>query len=205
MKTSNDKLIKGTKNFFKVIYVLLFVFIGITVLSQVSMLVGKTGFGSFPVIVGADNPEISFLANGETINPKSIFCIGAFTMNGAPTRLVLMNTVFMIVVFIVYIFIIRNIRAIIRSMEESKIFSLKNAHRLKNIGFLLLVHLILSHADVFIISSYFNSFNSTNIGGLVGFVIGESAGSIIAIVFTFFIAAVFKIGVSLQEENQSFV
>jgi len=106
---------------------------------------------------------------------------------------------------ILIILIISIIRKIIGTIRNNNLFSEINANRLRKIGYILLVNFLLCELKVFIFSIYFGSYDIKNISYYLGYVTGGSLGYVLLIVFTFFIAAVFRIGVSIQTENESFV
>ena len=205
MKASNQKLFNRTRGFFKVMYILVIVFIVLSALSKAFLIITRTGIDSYPVLYGSENPTIGININGEIVNPISFYGFGAIIVKDSPTWLTTINAIFLLIAMFIFLIIIRSIRSIIKSITENEVFSMENARRLKIIGFLILIRLILSYADITIASNYFNSYDSKSIAGLIGFFIGDSAGYIVAMVFVFFIAAIFKIGVSMQEENKSFV
>lgn len=117
----------------------------------------------------------------------------------------LLNALFVLSVFFIFFLIIRNIRSIIKSSEKGEVFSLVNAKKLKNISFLLLFNLVSSTSVLLFNSTSVHSFEAGAISAVIGMLFGQSLGLIVAVVFTFFIAALFKVGVNIQEENQSFV
>ena len=187
------------------IYILVILFVVFTVLSKAILIIGRTGIDSFPVLYGSENPSIEINLNGEIVNPVSFYGFGAIIVKDSPAWLTTINGIFLLLAMFIFLIIIRSIRSIIKSITENEVFSMENARRLKSIGFLILIHLILSYITIAITSNYFNSYDSQSIAGLIGFLIGDSAGYIVSMVFIFFIAAIFKIGVSMQEENESFV
>jgi hypothetical protein len=130
---------------------------------------------------------------------------GAIIIKGVPTVLKVSNTMLLFISLFIYILILRILRSIIKSIDQNDVFSILNARRLKKIGYLLLTNMILSYSIALINSLSFQSFDAYSIGVFIGLIIGEASGYLIAIAFTFFIAAVFKIGVNIQEENQSIV
>ncbi len=206
MNTSNKRLLTWIKVFFKTIYILLIVIALLTLLSQgITIFMDNYRFGSFPVLMSFDHPEISVQLNGDSLKPDAIFAIGGVVIKGVPPIINIINGVLTLTAMIIYILIVRSVRIIIRSIDRNEVFSLKNAGRLRTIGYLLLIDLILNYAAVYTYTTILGTIQSANKGYSVGLIVGDSLGYIIAIVFTFFMAAVFKIGVSLQEENQSFV
>jgi hypothetical protein len=69
----------------------------------------------------------------------------------------------------------------------------------------MLVSFLFSITLILINSFSLQEFDAFGMGSLVGFFFAESTGYIASIVFIFFMAAVFKIGIGMQEENKSFV
>ena len=206
MNNSNKSLLKWIKGFFKTIYIILIVVAGLTLLSNVlSIFLGENHFGSFPVLLTIDNPNISVNLGGNSLTPETIAGIGGIMIHDVPLSLSIITGLLTLITFAIFISIIRYIRRIIRSIEENEVFSLINAKRLITIGYLLVLNLIINYSAIIIYTSHLHTLQSANKGYAFGLVIGDSMGYIISIVFTFFIAAIFKIGVNMQEENKSFV
>ena len=207
MNTSNQNLLKGIKIFFKTIYILLIIFFIINLLSNgfLLFLADEDEMGSLAMYYVGSQPDITLnLQNKE--HPTELFAgFGVAMVKGIPIGIRIINTLFIMISLFIYILIVRNIRLIIKSMEVNEVFTMSNARLLRQMGWLLLIDLLLSQTICFSNSVSLNLSDPTAIGGLVGLIIGMVAGHIMAIVFTFFMAAVFRIGVNIQEENQSFV
>ena len=206
MNTSNQKLLKGIKIFFKAVYIIMFVFLGLVVLSFFLLLFGeKEQVSLLTMYFSIHNPNVSLTIGGNTIQPEIIYGIGGIIAKQIPAGLNIVNMALPLISLILYFFIIRYIRSIIKSIDNSELFSLINARRLRNIGFILLIDLVVNYSVVLFNSISTQNLDSFSLGSLIGYMFSETTMSIVAIVFTFFIAAIFKIGVNMQEENKSFV
>ena len=206
MNNSNKNLLKWIKVFFKTIYIILIVFTVLTLLSQLlSTFLSEDHFGSFPVLLTIDNPGISVNIGNKLMTPDTIAGIGGVMIHNVPLSLNIITSLLTLTTFVIFILIIRCIRRIIKSIKENEVFSLINAKRLMTIGYLLVLNLIINYSAIIIYTSHLHTLQSSNKGYAFGLIVGDSMGYIISIVFTFFIAAIFKIGVNMQEENKSFV
>ena len=206
MNTSNQKLLKGIKIFFKAVYIIMFVFLGLIVLSFFLLLFGeKEQVSLLTMYFSIHNPNVSLTIGGNTIQPEIIYGIGGIIAKQIPAGLNIVNMALPLISLILYFFIIKYIRSIIKSIDNSELFSLINARRLRNIGFILLIDLVVNYSVVLFNSISTQNLDSFSLGSLIGYMFSETTMSIVAIVFTFFIAAIFKIGVNMQEENKSFV
>jgi hypothetical protein len=206
MNSSDQSLLKGIRIFFKTVYIVLIVFYCIIVLSQgLLYIVDTEKIASLSILYQFHEPAVSLSLGGEVKEPVMLLGMGAVVMKDIPLSLRISNTLLMLAGMFLYILIIRTIRLIIRSMDNNEVFSLKNARYLKHIGLFLVANLVLTYAVSLSNSLALHSFDGSNIASLLGFIVGDALGYIIAIVFIFFMAAVFRIGVSIQEENRSFV
>lgn len=206
MNTSNQKLLKGIKIFFKAVYIIMFVFLGLVVLSFFLLLFGeKEQVSLLTMYFSIHNPNVSLTIGGNTIQPEIIYGIGGIIAKQIPAGLNIVNMALPLISLTLYFFIIKYIRSIIKSIDNSELFSLINARRLRNIGFILLIDLVVNYSVVLFNSISTQNLDSFSLGSLIGYMFSETTMSIVAIVFTFFIAAIFKIGVNMQEENKSFV
>ena len=206
MNTSNQKLLKGIKIFFKAVYIIMFVFLGLIVLSFFLLLFGeKEQVSLLTMYFSIHNPNVSLTIGGNTIQPEIIYGIGGIIAKQIPAGLNIVNMALPLISLTLYFFIIKYIRSIIKSIDNSELFSLINARRLRNIGFILLIDLVVNYSVVLFNSISTQNLDSFSLGSLIGYMFSETTMSIVAIVFTFFIAAIFKIGVNMQEENKSFV
>ncbi|MBN1598665.1 MAG: DUF2975 domain-containing protein [Bacteroidales bacterium] len=206
MNQPNKKLIKGIKIFFKIIYIVLIVIFGIEVLSQVIILVlDKDQTGILPLIYSIDQPDLVLNILGKEVKPELLSGIGAVVVKDVPLFLKIINVLFIFTAVAIYILIIKIIRNIIKTIDQNNIFSLLNARRLKKIGFLLVANWILGYAIVYINIFTVMPLKGAAIIPAITISVTESSAQLIAIVFTFFMAAVFKIGVEMEEENKSFV
>ncbi|MBN1118437.1 MAG: DUF2975 domain-containing protein [Bacteroidales bacterium] len=206
MNTSNQSLLKGIKIFFKVVYIFLIVIIIINVISQsIILLVDKDHTTVLSIVDVITQPDICYTISGEETKPELVAIFGAITIKGVSPCIRTVNILGTFLNLLLFVFIINIIRNIIRSTEQSEVFTLLNARRLRNIGKILLLVVVLSFSLMIGNSLALNTLEPTNTAYILGMIFGESIGYIMAIVFTFFMAAVFKIGVNIQEENQSFV
>jgi hypothetical protein len=206
MNTSNQRLLKGIKIFFKALYVIMIILLILTTLSYGVLLLSKEA--DLSVITSAftiEHPTMDLKIDCEGLKIQEVSGIGAVIMTGAPFSLKLINSLYLIIVLFIYVIMIRIIRSIIRTIDTNEIFSLKNAHRLRNIGLFLLLSLILNFTLLTINTSLLFSVRGTGLSGVIGGIGGESSAQLVSMVFVFFMAAVFKIGANIQEENQSFV
>ena len=206
MNSSDQSLLRGIRIFFKIVYIALIVFYCLIILSQgLLYIIDTEKIASLSIIHLFEEPAVSLSLGGEEKEPMMLLGVGAVVMKDIPLGMRLSNTLLIVVGMFFYILIIRTIRLIIRSMDKNEVFSLKNARYLKHIGLYLVANLVLSYAVTLSNSLALHTCTGSNIASLLGFMVGDALGYLIAIVFTFFMAAVFRIGVSIQEENRSFV
>lgn len=206
MKTSNPKKIKNIRNFFEIMYYLFIGILSISVITEiVKIFTGKFKVGSFPMFFMNNNPGISLHANGLDIIPKSLSGFVSVSLTEAPISMSIISFAAMIIKTSLIILMIYIIRKIIETVGNNNLFSEVNASRLRKIGDLLLADFLIGTFKVFIFSLYFGSFDMTNLSYFLGYMIGNSLDYLLVIVFIYFIAAIFRIGVSMQEENQSFI
>jgi len=205
MNPMNQKLYNGINIFFKVMYIFLIVVFCINFLSQVALLFMDKQASVLSVFYVIQKPDITLNMAGKILQPDTLFGIGAVFVKGTPVGIKICNSLSLLIALFIYILILRIIRSIIKSIAQNDVFSLLNAGRLKKIGFLMLIELVLSYSVTIINSFSIQTFNQSSIASCIGMMVGEASSYLIAIAFTFFIAAVFKIGVNIQEENQSIV
>jgi hypothetical protein len=207
MNSSNQNLLKGIKIFFKAVYIILIAVFCLVFLSQLVLLIplNREQIGALSIVHILNKPDITMHLSGKDVQPETLIGLGAVIIKGVPAGLKVANALYILTAIFVYILIIRQIRLILSSVEKNEVFSLNNARRLKNTGFLLLINLVLTYSMTYINSLAIHSIDATSIVSCLGMILGEAIGYIIAIVFTFFMAAVFRLGLNLQEENQSFV
>jgi hypothetical protein len=206
MNLSNQKLFKGIKIFFKVAYIFMIVVFCVNILSQGVLLFSKKEqVATLSIFQAMEKPEITMNIDGKAVQPEAIFGIGAIVIKGVPTLMKISNALSMLIGLFIFIIILRTIRSIIKSISQGEVFSMLNAQRLKKTGILLLINLAFSYSVTLMNSFSVQTFSTSSIVPFIGMVIGEAAGDILAIVFIFFVAAIFKIGVNIQDENQSFV
>lgn len=206
MNPMNQKLFNGINLFFKVMYIFLIVVFCINVLSHITMfLLNKQDLSILSILHAIQNPDITMNVAGKAAKPESLYGIGAVIIKGVPTFMRVCNSLSVLIGLFIYILILRIVRSIIKSIAQNDVFSLLNAQRLKKIGFLLLIGLVLSYTVVIINSISMQVIDKQSLATCIGMIVGEASANLIAIAFTFFIAAVFKIGVNMQEENQSIV
>jgi len=205
MNTSDQRLLKTISIFFKVVYIIMFVFLIILLLGQGLSFLNKDAMSIISTFHFIPQPDFPVTINGKEVQPDAIFGYGALMMHGLPAGIKILNNLLPVISLLIYMLIIRYVQVIIKSISAGEIFSIINAVRLKNIGLLLLADFIISYSFLLYNSFSFHNFEASSIGSAIGFVFAQATGYIVAIVFTFFMAAVFKIGVTLQEENQSFV
>ncbi len=178
----------------------------VNILSQGALLFShKEHVSSLSIFQVMEKPDITINISGKAVQPEAIFSIGGMVIKGVPTLMILSNAISMLIGLFLFIIILRTIQSIIKSIGQGEVFSMHNAQRLKKTGILLLINLVLSYSVTLMNSFSVQTFSTSTIGPFIGMVIGEAAGDILAIVFIFFVAAIFKIGVNIQEENQSFV
>lgn len=206
MNLQNKKLIKGISIFFKTMYIFLIVILAINVISLLPGLFVK-GFdiGHITLFQVIDKPDISLNISGNQVQPEQYFGMGGYIVKGLPFYMKIVNMLNVIVSLVIYIFILKTIRTIIKTLSSNEVFSLQNARKLKNIGYLMLAELLISYTIAGINSFSVQVLSGQNLATFIGMVVGEASSYLIAIAFTFFIAAVFKIGVDIQEDNQSIV
>lgn len=206
MNQPNKNLLNGIRIFFKVIYIFLIIVLCINVISQVLFLFGNNlQISSLPVIQVIENPDITVNIAGNDVQPQTMLSMGAIIAKGVPVPMKISNALTMILALVIYILVLRTIQSIIRSAYQGDVFSMQNAQRLKRTGFLLLAELVISYTITLANSISLHTFDSSNIAIFIGMIVGDSASSLIGIAFIFFLASIFKIGINLQEENQSFV
>lgn len=206
MNQPDKNLLKGIRIFFQAMYILLIIFFCIHLLIQGTFLLGNQDQSSTLSIVQAkQNPDITVNIEGNDVQPEIIMCMGAIMIKGVPLYLKISNAFAIIFALVVYILVLRTIRAIIRSVYQSEVFTIQNARRLKRIGFLLLADLVISYTMTMVNSISFETFDSSYIAAFIGMIIGDAFSYLISIAFIFFLASIFKIGINIQEENQSFV
>jgi hypothetical protein len=206
MNPSNQKLLKGIKIFFKVVYIILIVVFAVNLLSQgIVLFLGKEQISVLSVFHTIQHPDITMKFAGKAVQPEMLFGIGAVVIKGVPLYIKISNSLSVLIGLFLFILILRTIRLIIKSIDQNDVFSMLNAQRLKRAGFLLLAELIITESVTLINSFSIQRIGSSDLASLIGLIAGKASGSLIAIVFIFFMAAVFKIGVNMQEENQSFV
>lgn len=206
MNPSNQKLLKGIKIFFKVVYIILIVVFLVNLLSQGILLFLDKGHHSvLSLFYTMQQPGITMEIAGKAEQPEILFGIGAVVIKEVPVFMKVSNSLSMLIGIFLFILILRTIQAIITSIDQNDVFSMLNAQRLKRAGFLLLIELLLTDSITLVNSFSIQAIDSSDLGALIGMIVGEASGTLIAIVFIFFMAAVFKIGVNMQEENQSFV
>ena len=206
MNPSNQKLLKGIKIFFKVVYIILIVVFAVNLLSQgIILFLGKEQISVLSVFHTIQHPDITMKFAGKAVQPEMLFGIGAVVIKGVPLYIKISNSFSVLIGLFLFILILRTIRSIIKSIDQNDVFSMLNAQRLKRAGFLLLAELIITESITLINSFSIQGIGSSDLASLIGLIAAEASGSLIAIVFIFFMAAVFKIGVNMQEENQSFV
>jgi hypothetical protein len=206
MNLSNQKLLKGIKIFFKVMYIFMIVVFGINLLSQVLLIpIDKGHLSGLTIFQVIEKPNITVKIDGKAVQPELMVGTGAIMSKGVPIFMKVCNSLSLLIGLFIYILVLKTIRSIIKSVEQNEVFSMLNAQRLKKTGFLLLINLILEYTTALFNSISIQSFNPSGLGAFIGLIVGEASGCLIAIVFIFFMAAVFKIGVNIQEENQSFV
>jgi hypothetical protein len=206
MNLSNQKLFKGIKIFFKVAYIFMIVIFCVNILSQGVFLFSNTEHVStLSIFQAMEKPDITMNIAGKAVQPEAIFGIGGIVIKGVPTLMKVSNAVSMLIGLFLFIIILKTIRSIIKSIGQGEVFSMLNAQRLKKTGILLLINLVFSYSVTLMNSFSIQTFSTSSIVSFIGMVIGEASGDILAIVFIFFVAAIFKIGVNIQEENQSFV
>lgn len=206
MNQPNKNLLKGIRIFFQVMYILLIIVFCIHVTTQIF------NFGnndlqicSLPVIQAIENPDITVNIGGNNVQPKSMFSMGAIIANGIPLPMKISNAIATMMALFIYILVLRTIRSIIKSVYQGEVFSLQNAWRLKKTGFLLLTEVAITYTMTLINSISLHTFSSSSTAAFIGMIFGDAASSLIAIAFIFFLASIFKIGINMQEENQSFV
>jgi len=205
MNTSNRRLLKAIRIFFQVVYGLVILFIVLTFLGLflTNNDTDKSGIISSYIVI--KDPALNLHHQGTILKSEMVYGFTGVLVHNLPVTLKIINVLAPLISFAFYILILICIRGIIRSASRNEVFSLANARRLKNIGFLLLVNLVISYFVIFYNTFTLQKLESFGLGSMFGMVLAEGTGMIVAIVFTFFMAALFKIGVSLQEENQSFV
>lgn len=206
MKSSNLKKIKDIGDFFTGMY---YFFIGLLAISVVVDIVkiftGKFNTRPFPMMFKSLESGASLHANGLEIIPRSFSGVIVVSLTEAPISMSIISSIAIIVKTILIIFMISIIRNIIGTIKNNNLFSEINANRLKKIGYILLANFLLSILKEFIFSMYFGSFHIKDLGYYLGYLTGSSLAYILVIIFIFFIAAIFRIGVSIQAENESFV
>lgn len=206
MNQPDKNLLNGIRIFFQVMYVLLIIVFSVNVISQVLLLLGnELQISTLTVIQVIENPDITMNIGGQNIQPQAMFSMGAIIAKGIPALLKISNALTIMIALAIYILVLRTIRTIIRSVYQGEVFSLQNAQRLKKTGFLLLAELVITYTVTLINSISLHTFNPSNTATFVGMIVGDAFSSLIAIAFIFFLASIFKIGVNIQEENQSFV
>ncbi|MFO7369643.1 MAG: DUF2975 domain-containing protein [Bacteroidales bacterium] len=206
MNQPNKNLLNGIRIFFQVMYVLMIIVFSVNVITQVLLLLGnELQISTLTVIQVIENPDITMNIGGHNVQPQAMFSMGAIIAKGVPVPMKISNAVTIMIALVIYILVLRTIRTIIRSVYQGEVFSLQNAQRLKKTGFLLLAELVITYTMTLINSISLHTFDSSNIATFIGMIVGDAASSLIAIAFIFFLASIFKIGINIQEENQSFV
>jgi hypothetical protein len=206
MNSQNKKLLTGITVFFKIIYILLIVICAVDVLSVIPGLFSKDfGVSHLTICQVINHPDVSLNIEGNSVQPDQFFGIGGYIVKGLPFKLKLMNSLNIIISLLIFIFILKTIRSIIKTLSTNEVFSHQNARRLRNIGYMLLAELLISYTIIVVNTFSVQPVKGYNLATFIGMIVGEATSYLIAIAFTFFIAAVFKIGVDIQEENQSIV
>lgn len=206
MNQPNKNLLRGIRIFFQVMYILLIIVFCINLLIQGIFLLGNQDqIGTLPIIQAIQNPDITVNIGGNDVQPERMICMGGIMMKGIPFYLKISNALAIMFALVIYITVLRTIRTIIRSVYQSEVFTIQNARRLKRIGFMLLAELVISYTITLFNSISFETFDSSNIATLIGMLVGDASIYLISIAFIFFLASIFKIGINIQEENQSFV
>lgn len=206
MNQPNKNLLRGIRIFFQVMYILLIIVFCINVTAQIFYLVGNDlQICSLPVIQVIENPDIIVNIGGNNVQPQTMYSMGAIIAKGVPVPMKISNAISIMMALVIYIIVLRTIRSIIRSVYQDEVFSMKNAWRLKKTGFLLLAEVVITYTMTLINSISLHTFNASSTATFIGMMFGDAASSLIAIAFIFFLASIFKIGINMQEENQSFV
>lgn len=207
MNTYNQKLLKGIKIFFKILYIIVIIFFVFGLLSQImSFLIPDiSGLASLPYLYVDHEPEVNLALNGKGLIASDIFAIGIINVTDVSLIYKILSGLFSTITLFLFVVILKKVKSIIHSIEQTEVFSILNANRLKAIGWLLLLVLAESNTIILLINPNAEEFTLMGKMMMSIMLISDSIGMIVAIVFTFFMAAVFKIGVNMQEENQSFV
>lgn len=206
MNQPDKNLLRGIRIFFQVMYILLIIVLCVNVTTQLLFFFGnELHISSLPVIQVLENPNITVNIAGKDVQPQTMFSMGAIIAKGVPVPMKISNALAIIIALVIYILVLRTIRSIIRSVYQGEVFTMQNALRLKRTGFLLLAELVITYAITLVNSISLHTFDSSSTATFIGMIVGDSASSLISVVFIFFIASIFKIGINIQEENQSFV
>lgn len=206
MNQPNKNLLRGIRIFFQVMYILLIIVFCVHVTTQIFYFADNDlQISTLPVIQVIENPEITVNIDGNNVQPRTIHSMGTIMTNGVSIPMKISNAIVIIMVLVIYILVLRTIRSIIKSVDQGEVFSLQNAWRLKKTGFLLLAEVAITYTMTLINSISLQTFNTSSTATLIGMMFGDAVSSLIAIAFIFFLASIFKIGIQMQEENQSFV
>ena len=205
MNPANKKLLKGIKIFFKTLYIVTLIFFIFSSLGAIPILINKSGTGPIPIVFIEEQPDLNLEINGKPIEAADLSTIGIVEVTGAPFGIRFFSIMLSLSTIFCFVIILRKIRLIIKSISQNELFTLENAARLRIMGWLLLVAFLASNAMLLFLN--INSVEFTFKGKFMAFsmIFGDSVGYLVAMVFIFFMAAVFKIGVNMQEENKSFV
>lgn len=208
MNAYNRILLTSISTFFRVAFILLIILLLIYMILDVVQIF-------FPVTIKGIGMPFFFLSTSLGINvsigQKEYAALamagqGMIVLKESPLVVPSINYLSSLIVLAFYLFIVRNVKLIVKSLKTNDIFTLINPKRFRNIAFLMLSSYLLNLVYQLIFNLYLkNSFHSTDIKLADWYVMDYQIGLIVSILFMFFISAVFKVGTDIAEENKSFI